>query len=656
MSIIRLIVEDLNRRRRHGGILLVVTVAVVWIVAVGFMLDSYRRLWRLTDEVGASHRYWHDLSEVGIKFREGSDRLTLEVTQYVLFEDSRYMRAYFHEADVTRSREHALEALKGVPGAEQLAEALDRGMDESVRLMETEFHAMRLTAAASGVDEAALPEKLRNWKLTDEERAMDADAKRKLAGRLIFGKEYNDVKERIWRAASEPLRDLLSRVHVRYDKFTGDIVMCRQLNMTYTLICIVMLLLSFYGAMRVGLLRYKSKERQMLAAVMRERDAAVAAERAKDYFFASVSHDIRSPLNSIIGFSELLRRGDATWSEREMYLEGIETSGKQLLELINDVLDLGKIGAGKIVLKPEPVDVLRLVSEVVNVFLPQAQHTGLTISSLHTSERHFPYLDRMRFRQVLMNLVGNAVKYTEKGGVNVKVDCDEKTKTLVIAVKDTGRGISPEDKEKLMQPYVQLSHADGRKGTGLGLAICRQLVELMGGRITIESELGAGSVFTVRLERVRFADGEDLARLRAAAASYAESMERQLDARDPAIAKLRLLVADDMPLNITVLKQMLKRYGITKVVAASNGRAALNELRGDGAAFDLVLTDMWMPEMGGEEFIRIVRADPELKDIPVYAVTADVEILKNYQELGFTGTLLKPVTFEALAKILSSVI
>ena len=379
---------------------------------------------------------------------------------------------------------------------------------------------------------------------------------------------------------------------------------------------------------------------------------AEEAERAKSYFFASVSHDIRTPLNSIIGFSELLKASSIDEETRKRYVEAIASSGQVLLQLVNDVLDLAKLEAGKMVFYPEKSDFTRIVQEITLALLPQAQTKSLQIKTDIEPNLPFVEIDRQRIRQVLFNLVGNAVKFTDRGFVQIAAEFRPNSSLSGIGefrfgVIDTGRGISADDQKRLMQPFVQLSRTDQGHGTGLGLAICRQLVERMGGTLEIESQVGVGSVFRVKLPRVRFT------REVPEEWNLTQTQRIRLVSDPRSYARLRFLLVDDMDLNLQVLKNMFVRLGVKDLVIAHSGMEALAALEKATAPFDAVLTDMWMPEMGGGELVRRLRGDMRFMTLPVFAVTADVEILKTHQELGFTGLLLKPITLKALQDFLN---
>ena len=375
-------------------------------------------------------------------------------------------------------------------------------------------------------------------------------------------------------------------------------------------------------------------------------DRARAAEKARNMFFSIVSHDIRTPLNAILGYSELLQFGIKSESERNEALKSIRASGTTLLQLVNDVLDLAKMDSGKMTLKPEPMLLSHLTDEVLSSFRKAAADKGIELVN-QTSSVPTVLLDGHRFRQILFNLVGNAVKFTERGSVTVAATyADAK---LEVAVSDTGCGIAPDMLTRILDPFVQAldpSHsADRAGGTGLGLSICRGLVEMMGGELVVESELGKGSTFRVRIPGVA-TDTEDTA-------PVAEPKPTA------SLTKLpnRVLVVDDSSVNRAVLTALMKKVGVVAIDHACDGKDALSKLDSalkEGRSHDIVFSDLWMPNMNGLEFIEKLRADSRFGGLPVFAVTADTEFQGDDRFKLFTGILMKPMTYDKLVEVLSS--
>ncbi len=392
-----------------------------------------------------------------------------------------------------------------------------------------------------------------------------------------------------------------------------------------------------------------------LAEVQNALERARAAEQAKSLFFSTVSHDIRTPLNAIIGFSELLRNGIEDPNEKAQALDAIATSGQTLLDLINDVLDLSKLEAGKIVFAPELTDFNKLASGVLHSF-----DISVLGRDVALEERIPPvpllFVDPHRIRQILFNLIGNAAKFTEHGKITLSASFEknpismEETGRLTFSVADTGCGIAEDDQESVLKPFVQAKTSQAAKGTGLGLSICCQLAERMGGKLTLKSAPGKGSTFTVTIPDVRFSTkekskvGDTTGRIAIQAARNNTSSEGKIP---------RILIVDDVPVNVKVIQSMLRRLNVTDVVTAGNGAEAMETLKTD-KEIGIVLTDMWMPVMSGEELIREIRSREQWKDLPVYAVTADVETRKTFKDSGFTGILLKPIKLSQLQAAIES--
>ncbi len=384
----------------------------------------------------------------------------------------------------------------------------------------------------------------------------------------------------------------------------------------------------------------------------RERDMEQEKAAAKSYFFSTVSHDIRTPLNAIIGYSTMLESGFKTEAERKEAIDSILMSGKTLLGLVNDVLDLSKLESGKMEILPEPTDCSRLMRVVMESFRASSGRPGVELRC-RAEEMPLLMLDPQRLRQIMFNLVGNAVKFTEKGYVELHASFERRkdadTGVLRLEIEDTGCGISEEDLKRIGSAYVQVGSKISRNGgTGLGLAICKQLVAAMGGGLEVESTPGVGSTFSVFIPNVKIAKSKPDAQERVN--PPADAQQSTLPEQMPH----RILLVDDSKMNLMVLKALLKNMGDFEIAMASDGQEALKVLEEQGAkAFDLVLTDMWMPNLDGAGLIHAIRANPALASLRVIAVTADVESRVTCADMGFNGILLKPITTATLGKAIS---
>ena len=382
------------------------------------------------------------------------------------------------------------------------------------------------------------------------------------------------------------------------------------------------------------------ERRSAMARLKAERDRAIEAEKTRSYFFSAVSHDIRTPLNAIIGFSELLLSGDVTPEDARRNLNIIVSSGKALLQLVNDALDLSQMDLGKLKFNLEPCDVGEIVRETAEMFLLQTRDRNQT---LVTEIPDLPRLlvDPYRFRQTLFNFIGNAVKYA--GPCTIRVSVVYEGGIFKTTVSDNGRGVSAEKAKLLMQPFVQADIKNRTEGSGLGLSICKRLVELANGTISFNTAPGKG--FTIRTEvPVSVAPGENAEKGAVAAAGPASKFK----------LPERILVVDDSPVNRAVLRAMLTKLGVKGIELAVDGAAALEKLQKD-SSFDWVLSDMWMPVMDGPELAKRIRSDKRLANLRVCSVTADVEARAVYKEQGFDALLLKPVTIASLRELFSSI-
>ncbi len=375
------------------------------------------------------------------------------------------------------------------------------------------------------------------------------------------------------------------------------------------------------------------------------KEAAEAANRTKSEFLANMSHEIRTPMNAILGFAEILE-GKIRDKQHRQYLAMIRSGGRSLMTLINDILDLSKIEAGKLKIEYEPVSPVSVFKEIAGVFSQKIKEKSLKFS-LQTDFNMPEYLllDEVRLRQILLNLVGNAVKFTESGSVKIEVLTLAHKETpdrvdFIFAVKDTGIGIAEEQRKTIFDAFEQQSGQDHATygGTGLGLAITKRLAEMMGGVISVSGEKGKGSTFTVTLKNVRKAEAAD-----------APGKEMSISADSATIEnfdKAAILIADDIMNNRTLLKDYLKDYGFD-FIEAENGLEACNLARRRRP--NLILMDIKMPVMDGREAVQKIKSSSETGDIPIVAVTA-AAMKVDEKEINSLcdGYLRKPVRKEEL--------
>jgi len=394
-----------------------------------------------------------------------------------------------------------------------------------------------------------------------------------------------------------------------------------------------------------------SRRLERIHASAREaRRAAEQASYAKSQFVANMSHEIRTPLNGVLGMTQAMAKDDLSDVQRER-LYVVQRSGEMLLAILNDVLDLSKIEAGKLDLEILPFDLKTLVRGSFEAFAAIADQKSLSFDlTVEPSACGLFHGDATRIRQIIYNLVSNALKFTEAGQVKIVVTGLEVG--FSIRVSDTGVGISSQNLERLFTKFEQADVSTTRRfgGTGLGLSICRELTRLMGGRISVESVVGEGSTFTVDLPLERLPDD--------AALTSFESAPEPDPAYQPGDRPVRLLAAEDNHINQLVLKTLLHQIGISPVFA-DNGRDALHAWTLQD--WDIILMDMQMPVMDGLAASRYIREQEGLTGrprTPIIALTANAmsHHIEDYRAAGMDAFVSKPIGIAKLLEAISSIL
>jgi PAS domain S-box-containing protein len=389
--------------------------------------------------------------------------------------------------------------------------------------------------------------------------------------------------------------------------------------------------------------RYKADEALRLA-----KETAEEATKAKSIFLSNMSHELRTPLNGVLGYVQILQRDRSLGAMHKKSLDSIGNCGEHLLSLINDVLDLSKIEAGELEVSPEPTDLSQLLDGVRDIVKPKAESKGLRFAIKAAPEVPRGIVtDPIKLRQILVNLLGNSVKFTPEGAITLRV-AEAPKGMLRFDVEDTGMGIGPEKLVEIFEPFKQAEGGETEGGTGLGLAISRRIAEALGGSLTATSELGDGSCFTLIIPL------EETDELKAEGFSVT-APGSDVHFRLPEGEKRSVLIADDRETNRDILDQVLTDAGF-ETVLATDGDEALEELR--KRDFDIFLCDVRMPRMNGIEVVKEIRRDEKLKKAKVFAVTASVfpEFRDQALEAGFDEFLMKPLRVSELAQKMAKIL
>ena len=381
------------------------------------------------------------------------------------------------------------------------------------------------------------------------------------------------------------------------------------------------------------------------AQVENARSIAEKANLAKSTFLSNMSHELRTPLHAILGFAQLLESGSPPPTDSQnIRLQQIIKAGWYLLELINEVLDLAVIESGKLSLSREPVLLAELLRECESMVEAQARQHAIQIQFLPFDQNCLANADRTRLKQALINLLTNAIKYNRQHGT-VVVSCSRSSQDRIrITIKDTGAGLPPEKLLQLFQPFNRLGQENGiEEGTGIGLVVTKQLVEMMGGTIGVKSTVGVGSEFWIELL------GDVMPQL------ITESMPLRLTAQTPDnIPQRTLLYVEDNPANLLLVEQIMEDQPQVRMLSARDGNLGIALARAHLP--DVILMDINLPGLNGTEAMKILRADPLTKHIPIVALSANAMLrdIEKGLEAGFFRYLTKPIEVKEFLEVLDA--
>jgi signal transduction histidine kinase/FixJ family two-component response regulator/type II secretory pathway pseudopilin PulG len=621
--------------------LLIVIVSAAAVLIAGSMFFNIRQQTARIRQFESQREMANNAAD---QFQRGSDVLTYESKMFCETGDLSHFQAYITELTVTRNRDTAVQALFRMGLTQREISRIQDAKIASDDLSNREQRAMELVALSRGITETDFPEGVTADLLTEQEKNLPDEKKYALGYQYIMSADYFTAKNTIDNSVRKFSTDLMQR----YGNATVEVAdLGTATAMASFVIIVVLVVLSVAMSILYG--RYEKENAAELAAAMQE---ARAASAAKSDFLSRMSHDIRTPLNGIIGMTALAK-DEKDRDTVDRYLGKIDGSGHFLLTLVNDILDMSKIEAGKMQLHPEVYPKAEFERYLDDVIRPLCDMKKITFryEIVGSDENSAVLTDKLRFNQIFFNLLSNAVKFTPEGGhvslLTENMNVADGTLTGDFVVEDDGIGMSSEFMKKLFGTFEQESVSQGltRTGSGLGLSITKSLVDLMGGTITAESTKGKGSRFKVHLSLpvVVPAGAED---------KTAEGTAPQVASCDTDLTGLHILLAEDNDLNAEISDILLRKKGAA-VDRAVNGEDALRLFSGSAVGgYDAILMDVQMPVMNGLEAAAAIRAldRADAAAVPIFAITANAyqDDIDRCMAAGMTEHLAKPVEPETM--------
>ena len=613
---------------------MVIPFVVVIILLAGWGWGSYASMVKSMDR-------YRECQNAGTLMQEASDYLTDQARHFAMTGEVKYMENYFTEANETKRRNQALETLGTYFEGTAAYEDLKESFSDSVNLMNTEYYSMRLVCEACGLESSLWPEQVSAVDILDEDKNLSSAAMQEKARDILFDLNYHNIKNEIDTNAKKCTEELLAQTEVLSEHYRS----------LFRIIYIVMVICLVGVTILSGiLLNHKRKKEAYEKELEKAKKAAEESNAAKTRFLFNMSHDIRTPMNAIIGFSELLEKHRDDDEQFEHNLEGIRTSGGYLLDVINNVLDMARIENGKMIPDETPAQPEVLNERVEAVFRGEFDRKNLNYSFECAGHLRPIYTDPALVSKAVLNVIGNSVKYTPEGGsITFRLEQAEKDAgwcDMHITISDTGIGMSEEFLSHAFETFERERNStqSGVAGTGLGLGIVKGIVDAMNGEIRIESEAGKGT--TVRVSIPQKLAEESREKLSDEEENTVSETENGSEGGIPDLTGKRILLAEDNDMNAEIAMEILAETGVS-VDRAEDGAICVEMLKNaEDYYYDMILMDIQMPNMNGYEATRKIRAmdDPVKAGIPIYAMSANAfeEDKQNAIASGMNGHLAKP--------------